>query len=55
MSDFFGWTQNGVLNFNYMKIIITSSNEFIFEMIKTYDKIPISDFKLIELGHLSKE
>ena len=37
-----------------MKIILTSSNELIFEMIEKYKRILISDFNLVELGHLSK-
>ena len=38
-----------------MKIVIASSNEFIYDMIDKYKKIPISDFQIIEIGDLSQE
>ena len=38
-----------------MKIILTSSNEFIYEMIDKYESIPIDDLSIIEFGYLTKD
>jgi hypothetical protein len=35
--------------------VIASSNEFIYDIIDEYKKIPISDFKIIEIGDLNQE
>ena len=55
MNTFFRWVHKSINTFNYMKVVIASSNEFIYDMIDKYKKIPISDFKIIEIGDLSKE
>jgi hypothetical protein len=38
-----------------MRVVIASSNKFIYDIIDKYRRVPISDFLILEIGDLNRE